>query len=157
VYVKVWISYSQLESAPATDLAFLKSAYAYPAVNEGLSNTAVSALRRHLRYISEQLVALSYFADAVNKAVKRRMVAVLTIPASKNKLKRIEIERATIDSKELLEIDIKLNQDYNASMNVNKEQKQFVLQVVSRHSANFLEPEVCSSGKQVCNIGDIDC
>lgn len=101
LYTKAWTVCSSPATAPANDLGFLKSAKSYEMINKGISSAAVKAFLRHLWYLSEELIALAFFDDAVNSNVKRKMIHALKKQGSDEPPKRIQIEPSTIPEKEL--------------------------------------------------------
>src|SRR5688572_31638128 len=57
---------------PRNDLQFLKAIHTYP--DKEVSQVALTAFPRHLWYLSETLVGLSFFDDSVTFDEKQRMV-----------------------------------------------------------------------------------
>src|SRR5688572_22041919 len=57
---------------PRNDLQFLKAIHTYP--DKEISQVALTAFPRHLWYLSETLVGLSFFDDSVTFDEKQRMV-----------------------------------------------------------------------------------
>ena len=77
LYTEAWISSHNSLAAPANDLSFLKAIVKYKAINNGISDVAARALSRHLWYINEELVALSFFHCKTDNETKRRMISQL--------------------------------------------------------------------------------
>jgi hypothetical protein len=103
LYTKAWTLCPIPASAPANDLKFLKLVHSYEKVNKGISTAAVKAFLRHLWYLSEELIALAFFDDAVDSNTKRRMITALQKETSDEAqpLKRIQIEPISIPEIEL--------------------------------------------------------
>ena len=89
INVKQWYSASFSVAAPGNDLALLKKLDIYKRFASAISTTAITALKRHLRYLSE-LVALSLFSEEVPPDVKRKMVQGLSKEPAKKSVKRLE-------------------------------------------------------------------
>lgn len=66
VYVKYWNRSTNLFEAPINNLEFLKELERYRAVDEGIANIAITALKRHLYYLSDELVVLPLFSRHLN-------------------------------------------------------------------------------------------
>lgn len=89
VYLKYWFECPAANCAPRNDLALLCALSEYP--NAEIAKAATTAFERHLWYLSETLVALGFFDDAVTVEEKRLMVASLQGVAGSDKpLKRIQ-------------------------------------------------------------------
>lgn len=97
LYTKQWTLCPNAASSPANDLSFLKLITRYNDINAGISNAAVQAMLRHLWYLSEELIALAFFDDEVDKDTKRKMVNNLSKQGvEKEPRKRILIEPKAI-------------------------------------------------------------
>lgn len=90
LYVRSWFEAPQGAAAPANDLELLKRLASYD--DKDISRAAVSALSRHLWYLSEPLVSLSFFDSNTSLSVKREMVKALYKEGSDNPAKRINID-----------------------------------------------------------------
>ena len=93
-YVAPWYKAPCPTSAPAQDLALLKSLLAYPDTDVAKATSAT--LGRHLWYLSERLVALAFFDDNVSLATKRDMVKASKEQEGSEDPPR----RATVDTRE---------------------------------------------------------
>jgi len=100
---KAWTVCESPTAAPGNDLNFLKLVKKYEAINKGISNAAVRALLRHLWYLSEELIALAFFDDAVNNAMKRKMIDALKKQGdvSDELPEQIQLDQSVILEKEL--------------------------------------------------------
>jgi hypothetical protein len=191
VYTKAWTSCQSATAASSNDLCLLKSLVRYKAISEGTSAAAFNALSRHLRYISEELIALAFFDSNTNNATKRKMVDSLQHSGPNEPPIRIQIELNLVECKQLedfvsvnmmnffeilqlatnfltqvepdqwehdegykkakhcaeslrvvndvSESGIKLIQDFNLSVTRNEEKRQYLLQIVAQHTAQFPE------------------
>lgn len=66
-----------------------------------ISSLALKKLQGHLWYLSEELVALAFFDDEVSVDTKRKMIGCLTSAGIENHLKRITIDEALIQTKQI--------------------------------------------------------
>ncbi|KAG0717978.1 hypothetical protein GWK47_007884 [Chionoecetes opilio] len=87
-YVKQWNEAMVSNRAPLNDLEFLRLLEAYP--DKEVSHTASTALKRHLWYLSEDLVGLGFLDDRIPKDTKLKMVQRLQSPATKKGPKRFD-------------------------------------------------------------------
>ena len=95
VYVRAWFEAPDAAAAPANDLALLKTLASYD--DKYISEAALTAFSRHLWYLSESLVALSFFDSDTCMSVKRDMVRALDVQASNHEpLKRIKVDASTV-------------------------------------------------------------
>jgi hypothetical protein len=90
VYVRAWFSAPDSCSAPWNDLCLLQTIESYANVDSQVAQTALNMMRGHLRYLSEDLVALSPFSDHVLADEKRLIVAALGKPENKKDLRRVD-------------------------------------------------------------------
>ncbi|KAG0725298.1 hypothetical protein GWK47_038878 [Chionoecetes opilio] len=74
--------------APLNDLELLRLLEAYP--DKENSHTASTGLKRHLWYLSEDLVGLGFLDDRIPKDTKLKMVQRLQSPATKKGPKRLD-------------------------------------------------------------------
>ena len=99
-YVAPWYKAPCPTSAPAQDLALLKSLLAYP--DNDVAKATSTTFGRHLWYLSEQLVTLAFFDDNVSLETKRNMVkAIQEQDGCKDPPRRVTIDTrdATLTSK----------------------------------------------------------
>ena len=101
MYTKAWTLCPSPATAPANDLGFLKLAKKYETINKGISRAAVQVFLRHLWYLTEELIALAFFDDAVDSNSKRKMISALKKQGSDESPKRIQMEQSTIPEKKL--------------------------------------------------------
>ena len=101
VYIKAWFTCPSTASAPRQDLEMLSQLLEYKKVNEQVASAALTTFRRHLWYLSEQLVGLAFFDDEVTDEMKVQIVSALTKEGWDNTFKRITIEDADIKLKQL--------------------------------------------------------
>lgn len=92
LYIRSWFEAPRAAAAPANDLAWLKQLTNYS--DKIIADAAVKAFSRHLWYLSESLVSLSFFDSDTSLAIKREMVKALdkTADSAGQPLKRINID-----------------------------------------------------------------
>ena len=78
IHVEAWFSAPDAAVAPRTDLEMLKKLHSYH--NDRVGRAARDKLQQHLWYVSEELVALSLFDEAVSAPTKWTIVSAM-IPA----------------------------------------------------------------------------
>lgn len=78
VYIKGWYNAPISNYAPYQDFMFLKSLIDFKHINVKFSNAASTKFLRHLWYLSEDLVALSFFDERISSAIKIKMVQAMT-------------------------------------------------------------------------------
>ena len=102
VYIRLWYEAPRAAAAPANDLSWPKQLSSYH--DKTIAEAAARAFARHLWYLSESLVSLSFFDSDVSLSIKREMVKALDKPASTEKagklLRRIEIDTTASSFKE---------------------------------------------------------
>lgn len=82
IYVEAWFSAPDAAAAPRTDLEMLMKLHSYH--NDRVGRAARDKLQHHLWYVSEELVALSLFDEAVSALTKRAIVSAM-IPEESGK------------------------------------------------------------------------
>ena len=82
IYVEAWFSAPDAAAAPRTDLEMLRKLQSYH--NNRVGRAAREKLHNHLWYVSEELVALSLFDEAVSVPTKRAIVSAM-IPEESDK------------------------------------------------------------------------
>ena len=88
--------------APRHDLELLRNLDTYKETNNTLATIAMQKILGHLWYLSDELIALSFFDDNVAIETKRKMVVALEKmknPAAKNK-------RATLQPQDISTINL---------------------------------------------------
>lgn len=70
VYTKYWNQCPNVADAPVNDLALLKEIHQYGQIDIGISTVTLTALHRHLWYLSDELVALALFSDKLSSDEK---------------------------------------------------------------------------------------
>jgi hypothetical protein len=93
IYVRSWFKAPQASAAPAIDLVLLKQLASYEDIP--ISGAALTAYSRHLWYLSESLIALSFFDSDTCLSVKRDMVKALDFEGSYSLQKRIKVVTST--------------------------------------------------------------
>ena len=72
MYVKIWTLAHVAVKAPIEDLKLLKTLQQYKSVDEKISKATSEKMLGHLWYLSEELVALAFFDDAVSLEEKAK-------------------------------------------------------------------------------------
>lgn len=92
VYVQFWFSAPDVVKAPANDLRLLQQLASYS--DRAIAKATSEGFSRHLWYLSEYLVAFSFFDRDVSNEVKRAMVVALGKSGSDHPVKRITMDAA---------------------------------------------------------------
>lgn len=93
IYTKFWNRCSNSADAPANDLQLLKELDRYRTIDNEIAQAALVALKRHLWYLGDELIALSLFSDKVSNDVKDDMVLLMiraVLPRTENSIKFTE-------------------------------------------------------------------
>lgn len=77
VYLKAWISATEVTNAPYNDLLMLKSLLEYSKIHSGIAKKTSSKFSNHLWYLSQELVGLAFFDSRVSSSTKRLMISAL--------------------------------------------------------------------------------
>lgn len=97
VYLKHWFLAPSATAAPNNDLKLLKSIDNYKNENENISKEIQKVFYRHLWYMTEELVGLSFFDDMVDVTEKRKMVKALSKKSSSRNVKRLQGSPELVD------------------------------------------------------------
>lgn len=80
VYSSWWMSCNSVKDAPWNDLKFYQSMLAYAVVNPEISQSAIHAFKRHLWYLTTEMIPLALWSDKVpadeRRALADRLLAV---------------------------------------------------------------------------------
>ena len=99
-YVEPWMSAHCPTSAPATVLALLKALAAYR--DKEIGRASGRAMARHMRYVSEELVGLSLFDEAMVVEEKRTIVSAMQQRlGEKNPPRRADVALDTVEQRSL--------------------------------------------------------
>src|SRR6218665_2101750 len=99
VYIQSWFTASHTIQAPLNDLKCFERLELYKSINSTVANVAIKALCRHTWYLSEELIAFSFFDDRICAATKAEMVqAMKTNVGVENHPKRPQIKENNIAS-----------------------------------------------------------
>lgn len=96
IYIRHWFSAPNAASAPRNDLTLLKSLHNYKSINAQIADAALHKVKNHLWYLSEELIALSFFDDEIGIETKEKMKDSLEKPAEPGPPKKIQIDLNTI-------------------------------------------------------------
>ena len=96
LYIPYWFTTPFAASAPSNDLKFLQDLVTYD--DSSISSAAANAFSRHLWYLSEELIGLSFFDTSHDSATKRKMLAALQKEGSQKpeKKKSLQLNEVTI-------------------------------------------------------------
>lgn len=78
IYTKHWNRCPNVIDAPYNDIQLLKELDEYREIDIQIANAALTAHKRHLWYLSDELVVLSLFSDKVSNRDKSNMIARMT-------------------------------------------------------------------------------
>src|SRR6218665_3556136 len=93
VYIQSWFTASHTIQAPLNDHKCFERLELYKSINSTVANVAIKAMCRHTWYLSEELIAFSFFDDRICAATKAEMVqAMKTNVGVENHPKRPQIK-----------------------------------------------------------------
>ena len=101
IYVKAWFTAPSAISAPRLDLQLVKDIEKYKQENVTISSVAIKKFLGHLWYLSEELIAFSFFDNEVSTETKRKMVLALDTVGKEQRLPRASVDAAIICAKGL--------------------------------------------------------
>ena len=101
IYVKAWYTAPVPTHAPRQDLELLKNLSLYKQRDAIKATHAMRKILHHLWYLSEELVALSFFDTKLTAETKNKMRLALKKPGEINPSKRPNMDFETIENKEL--------------------------------------------------------
>lgn len=132
IYLKHWFECFLPTHAPLNDLQLLKTLTEYKNINSKLSAKLLIVMSRHLWYLSESLIGLSFFDRRVGFDEKRQMVSALKKPSSvgTDNMKRLQLN--------LKKINIEEMQLHNF---INFNTKEFFNILFANSSTNFLDQD----------------
>ena len=76
-YIPWWLTAPVASAAPSNDLDLINSLIEYTSSDSVAANAALKAIGRHMWYLNEELVPLSFFSHSVNDEVKQKMAQKL--------------------------------------------------------------------------------
>lgn len=92
LYYKWWSNCSSVVDAPWNDLQFYKNLILYESINPAVALSALAAFKRHLWYITPEMVPLALFSDLVpcgeRQKLANRLVALKPVDAASFPLNR---------------------------------------------------------------------
>lgn len=128
IYIKYWFQAPSASSAPRNDLELLKDLKNYEKVNPVIARKAMHKVCGHLWYVSEELVALSFFDDKVTNETKNKMVEAL------------KKEGVEFCPKRIVVVDVENIRDKNLEDFVTSNTKRFFS--ITGMSSDFLKKKV---------------
>jgi hypothetical protein len=119
-YVPNWFVAPLATSAPRNDLKYLQDLECSD--DKELASTTSKALRRHLWYLSEELVAFAFLDDEVPLDLKSKMVVALQKPSMENALKRCVLnDNETVQGKTLADFVTELSHSFFTKLGLEAE------------------------------------
>ena len=112
IYVKAWFTAPNSSDAPHNDLCLLQTLECFGLVDKQVAEIALEKMKRHLWYLSEDLIGLVLFSDFVWNSEKEAMIAALKKPSSKTDLRRV-------DPKSITEFQAKTLSDFVTERSMN--------------------------------------
>jgi hypothetical protein len=103
VYLKAWFTAPQSVEAPLNDLMCVERLYKFRAVNPKVAKVALNALSRHTWYLSEELIAFSFFDQRIEDTVKTEMLHAMKTKAADKTISSWRPQHS-LDSKTTLKI-----------------------------------------------------
>jgi len=104
VYLKSWFTAPMSIQAPLNDLSCFERLVKYKAINPNVAKVAIKALSRHTWYLSEELIAFSFFDARIEATVKAEMLqAMRTKDGAGIPPKRPQVSENSISSLKLVD------------------------------------------------------
>lgn len=101
IYLKAWFLCQNPTIAPRIDLQLLKDLFQYKKQNQKLDSAGLKSFSRHLWYISDYLIGLSFFDCEIPIETQIKMVSALKTQSGQQPLKRVQIKECDIMNKEI--------------------------------------------------------
>lgn len=101
IYIKYWFQCTITAISPKLDLHLLKDLVDYKSINSVVAFAVLKTMKRHLWYLSEPLVGLSFFDRSINEEEKRLMQNSLKKLGHTENLKQISIDEDNIKDKRM--------------------------------------------------------
>lgn len=96
VYVKAWYTAPLASAAANNDLQLLKCLLKYSSTNSAISKVTSHKMMDHLWYLSENLVGLAFFDNAISNEIKDRMVQAMNeVDGAADPPKRIQLHQVS--------------------------------------------------------------
>lgn len=80
LYIKYWFKCSIPTKAASNDLQLFKDLMEYETINKTLVEAVLNVLSRHLWYLSETLIGLSFFNESISLEEKKLMISAMEKP-----------------------------------------------------------------------------
>ncbi|XP_044020346.1 uncharacterized protein LOC122860551 [Aphidius gifuensis] len=77
-YIQSWFTATSAIKAPYNDLLLMQSLNRYKVINNTVATAALSKLKLHLWYLSEDLAGFSFFDQSISCDIKLKMVQAMT-------------------------------------------------------------------------------
>ena len=72
-YVPWWLRAGVAADSPVNDLSLIKSIQSYSLIDQQVSTSAMGAFKKHLWYLTEELIPLALFSSTLNDFEKKRI------------------------------------------------------------------------------------
>lgn len=118
-YLKAWYTCKSAIRAPFDDLTLLQEIHKFESTDNVISNAAFDSLSRHLWYLSEPLVSLSFFDHRVDDEEKREMIKALEKDSSSDYEKRITIDKNSVSEEKMHKFVTKNTRKFLEDFGVN--------------------------------------
>jgi len=105
IYVRFWITSPDACDSAINDLKLIQSIVHYKPINATIYKSAISAIGRHLWYLSQELVPMSLFSDKVSSNEKETLVTKLKLFLTEddgNSTRSIRSRKGELPSKDVL-------------------------------------------------------
>jgi hypothetical protein len=95
LYVKAWFQAPVSCDAPLNDLCFLQKMESFINVDKRVAETALSKMRGHLWYLSEDLAGLALFSCNVQLEEKKAIITAMQKPSNETHQRRVQSQTIT--------------------------------------------------------------
>ena len=117
IYFKYWFQCTIPEKAPNLDIDLIQRLFEYRQINEEFANSLLVVFLRHLWYLSETLVGLSFFDRSLDSSTKRCMVAALKKKGKNSNLRKFEANLNAVSQKDFSRVDKFVSSKTNIFLN----------------------------------------
>ncbi|KAE9527867.1 hypothetical protein AGLY_012691 [Aphis glycines] len=153
-FVKTWFTCPLPNKSPNQDLQFIKDKKLYEVFDTEISRVSIQKLCNHLWYLTLEAAALSFFDDSIPLEVKQKNIDAFITEESLKLFSRFNIDdgflkhdptswessESYINGKKIInslkivndtaERAVRLMEEYNSTLTLDEEQKQFILKCV---------------------------
>lgn len=119
IYMEHWFCSPNSMSAPNNDLILMKKLHSYKEIDLEIAQCAEKAMARHLWYLNEHLVCLSFFSSDVMPKTKQSMIKALEKPAKSKASKRFDCKGIHIYTMELEDFVTERSKEFFTVLNLD--------------------------------------